>query len=71
MTPVTSHPGRGAHEAEARQSRATREAIQDACGVQRIDFAGARDRELAARTRTEPSALWLLRERHRNEGKSE
>ena len=57
---------RRAHEAEARCRLAAENAIRAQCPGQPINFAAARERELARVQPTEPSALTLERERRRN-----
>ena len=64
-------PGRQAYEAQMRCVAAIHRALEDACGGRNIDFAGARDRELAGLVRTKRSALWMLRERRGDEGFAE
>ena len=71
MAEFHSLPGRQAWEAEMRCVTAIHRTLEDACGGRTIDFAGARDRELADLIRTRPSALWMLRERREDEGITE
>ena len=66
MDSTDSAHGRRAHEAETRCTRAAEEAIRAQYPGQRIDFAAARERELARVQATEASALTLERERRRN-----
>lgn len=71
MAEFRSLPGRQAYEAEMRSVTAIHRTLEDACGGQTIDFADARDRELAGVVRTKPSALWMLRERRGDKGFTE
>ena len=71
MAEFHSLSGRQAYEAETRCVTAIHRTLEDACGGRTIDFAGARDRELAALVGTKPSALWMLRERRRDKGFTE
>ena len=64
---VSHEPGRAAFEAERRGASAIEQALRGATPRTRIDFDAARQRELAEKRYTEPSAVLLARERRLNE----
>ena len=65
MTKHRTDPGRTASEAERDRVRTIENAISTAAPGIAIDFEAARKRELERVTTTEPSALWIERERRR------
>ena len=59
---------RRAFQAETQRVTAIEDTIKEACPGLKIEFQAARKNELARVKISEPSALFLLRERRRNAG---
>ena len=66
MQPEMCEEGRQGHAAESRRIAAIERAIATACPGRRVDFAAAREAELARARLPERSALRRERERRRN-----